>query len=241
MSNGGASNSYNISNNYRGNPNLPANQSDEIPEKESCSVWITHLPPDCNVTMLLGQIRGCDKVFATVVNEPQFSEGKMYSAAKVVFWSRQGVDRLLQLSQQDQFIVGYNQPLVRMNRIRSKAARPGPQSRVLHITGPVQVVNVETIRAEFEKEAFTWQDDMILVVAEDGKWRIIEWRFGSYRFQSQNACTCLNNKVKKAKAEEAKKAKAEEARETGEPVEASMSDDRWWSMVQVSFGFDPCA
>ncbi|KAK8852310.1 hypothetical protein PGQ11_014789 [Apiospora arundinis] len=203
-----------MSNNYKGNPHLAANQSDNIPESESCAVWITWLPPDCTVSMLLNKIRRCDKVYATHINKPKGP--LMNCAAKVVFWSRQGVDRLLELQSKGQFTVGRCKPSIRMNRIRSRASKPGPESRVLHITGPKKVVNQDCL-SELFKDNFQWEDDTITELGElkEEGLRYLEWCFSSYRCQAQNAFEVLQRQIK--------------------------SGDDIWSSVQVFWGADPCA
>ncbi|KAI1486493.1 hypothetical protein F5X96DRAFT_688730 [Biscogniauxia mediterranea] len=59
-----------VSPNYRGNPYLAANQSADIPDSENTALWLTNLPPDCDHRMLLSSVRGCGKVYATVINPP---------------------------------------------------------------------------------------------------------------------------------------------------------------------------
>ncbi|KAK8062047.1 hypothetical protein PG994_008413 [Apiospora phragmitis] len=98
-----------MSDNYKGNKKLPANQSHAIPEEESCSTWIMFLPPACTVNMLLSSITYCDKVFATHINPPKLPDHPM-AAAKVVFWTPEGADRLIKLARQGKFLVGPSSP-----------------------------------------------------------------------------------------------------------------------------------
>ncbi|KAI0165219.1 hypothetical protein GGR52DRAFT_585221 [Hypoxylon sp. FL1284] len=56
---------------YRGNPFLEANQSADVAEAFNTSLWLTNLPPTCTHRELLGAIRRCGKVFATVINPPE--------------------------------------------------------------------------------------------------------------------------------------------------------------------------
>ncbi|KAI1634739.1 hypothetical protein F4809DRAFT_665117 [Biscogniauxia mediterranea] len=70
-----------VSPNYRGNPYLPANQSADIPDTENTALWLTNLPPDCDHRMLLSSVRGCGKVYATVINPPMAASSSFPSSS----------------------------------------------------------------------------------------------------------------------------------------------------------------
>ncbi|KAK7962986.1 uncharacterized protein PG986_003811 [Apiospora aurea] len=192
-----------MSSNYKGSKRNPDNHSDDISEEESCSLWIMRLPHDCTVHMLLSHIRHCDKVYATVINPPTQTEEMEHdtAAAKVVFWSRQGVDRLMAQFKAGRFIVGRMAPLVQMNRVLVRAQTPGRECRVLLITGHKHIINEQTLRDEVFGTWFTWQDDgapAVVATFHDGVHRL-EWRFGSYRCQAENAMVGIQRKISRGK------------------------------------------
>lgn len=196
----GPTNHHTTSANYKGNPDVEANQSHDIPESESCSLWITDLPPRCDVRMLLSQVVNCDKVFATVISPPLPDQGKPYAAAKIVFWSRQGVDRLRQRAKEGRFFPHVSPlPKVYMNRVRTKAAKPNWNvCRVLLIKGHRSIANEEYLRTKLFLDKFTWQDDgppRVVREYPETHIRILEWRFGSWRCQAENAYGILMNKI----------------------------------------------
>ncbi|KAK4448058.1 hypothetical protein QBC34DRAFT_408052 [Podospora aff. communis PSN243] len=47
---------------YRGNLHQEQNFSANIPPEDSCSFWLTNLPPNCTVHQLLSSIRGFGRV-----------------------------------------------------------------------------------------------------------------------------------------------------------------------------------
>ncbi|OTA55096.1 hypothetical protein K449DRAFT_453149 [Hypoxylon sp. EC38] len=216
-----------ISQNYGGNIFLPANQSANIPEELSTSLWLTNLPPDCTHQLLLGSIRGCGKIYAAVINPPvynrnDFARGAPHitSASKLVFFDRSGLERLLAKSQAGEFSVGGYIPRVRMNRIKSAPREPGAQSRVLHIEGPTSIVN-ETFLNTFFQSKFTYELDLIKTVATHGNWTRQEWRFGSYRCQAESARQSIAREKTRLNMSEVERHR--------------------WSEVKVHFGVDPCA
>ncbi|KAI1801222.1 hypothetical protein F4811DRAFT_535193 [Daldinia bambusicola] len=216
-----------ISHNYGGNIFLSSNQSADIPEDQSTSVWMTNLPPDCTHQMLLGAIRNCGKVFATVINPPDESTGRYRqraphttSASKLVFFDRSGVDNLLAKAQAGEFSVEGYVPRVRMNRIRSAARDPGPHCRVIHIEGPSRIVNERTLHAFFTSK-FNYELEAVLTLSSNPWYTRQEWRFGSFRCQAESARQSINREKQRT-----------------DLAEAEALD---WKEVQVYFGVDPCA
>ncbi|KAI0891430.1 hypothetical protein F4806DRAFT_302536 [Annulohypoxylon nitens] len=216
-----------ISANYGGNIFLPSNQSANIPEELSTSLWLTNLPPDCTHQLLLGTIRGCGKIYAAVINPPiirndGFYNGAQHStaASKLVFFDRAGLDKLMAKSQAGEFSVGGYVPRLRMNRIRSAPRPAGPQCRVLHIEGPSCIVNEDYLNHFFASK-FKYELEMVLTLAEHGTHARQEWRFGSYRCQAESARQAIHR---------------EKLRYTLSEAEAQL-----WGQVQVHFGVDPCA
>ncbi|KAI8956515.1 hypothetical protein F5Y11DRAFT_342796 [Daldinia sp. FL1419] len=216
-----------ISQNYGGNIFLPSNQSADVPEHESTSLWLTNLPPNCDHRMLLGSIRNCGKVYATVINPPDSTSGHggqhlphTTSASKLVFFDRAGVNNLLAKSQAGEFSVGGYVPKLRMNRIRSAPRDAGPHCRVLHIEGPNLIVNEDFLHAFFTSK-FSYEIEDIFTLANNGHSTRQEWRFGSYRCQAESARQSISR---------------EKTRSGLTPFFAQC-----WKDVHVYFGVDPCA
>ncbi|KAI1102125.1 hypothetical protein F4804DRAFT_343457 [Jackrogersella minutella] len=222
-----------ISGNYGGNIFLESNQSANIPEELSTALWLTNLPPDCTHQQLLGAIRGCGKIYATVINPPILPANRntrsaphTTSASKLVFFDRQGLDRLVAKSQAGEFSVGGYVPRVRLNRIRSAPREPGPHCRVLHIEGPSCIVNQKFL-SDFFNQKFSYELEAVITLgtypahARESQYARQEWRFGSFRCQAESARQSI-------------------AREKNR---RNMSDAEFllWSQVMVHFGVDPCA
>ncbi|KAI0886883.1 uncharacterized protein GGS22DRAFT_186960 [Annulohypoxylon maeteangense] len=216
-----------ISANYGGNIFLRSNQSANIPEQCSTSLWLTNLPPDCTHQLLLGTIRGCGKIYAAVINPPvytneDYTSGTHHStaASKLVFFDRAGLDKLMAKSQAGEFSVGGYVPRLRMNRIKSTPRAAGPHCRVLHIEGPSSIVNERFLGAFFQSK-FKYELELVLTLATHGSRTRQEWRFGSYRCQAESARQAINR---------------EKLRSDLDPVDFCA-----WSQVSVHFGVDPCA
>ncbi|KAK7985876.1 hypothetical protein PG988_003498 [Apiospora saccharicola] len=210
------------SENYKGNWRHSANQSANIPEEESTSLWITHLPPGCTIELLLSRIVECDKVFATVINDAQPEENMMCAAAKVVFWTRLGVDRLFQRHRDGLFTfpspppsdpdsdtaaaapAPLMRPYINMNRTKTQPVPDGPESRVLIIKGHCDIINEANLRSVVFYKKFVWQDDgvqpsLVKQAGAEGEIHFLEWRFGSYRYQASNAYNILDVKIHEGK------------------------------------------
>ncbi|KAI1853934.1 hypothetical protein JX265_012619 [Neoarthrinium moseri] len=182
--------------NYKGNIGLRANQSADIPDYLSCSLWITNL----NLSAangehdLLSQIKGCGKVYACVINPPDTVLGHTTSAAKLVFFRTEGAGELIRRSQMGDFVVNGYVPKVVYNRIRTAPQQPGPESRVIHIDGPKAIVDVDFLTLWFSQR-FVFQTDEVLALSEEagpnGR-RRLEWRFGSYRCQASAAMSFID-------------------------------------------------
>ncbi|KAI2635710.1 hypothetical protein GGS26DRAFT_509804 [Hypomontagnella submonticulosa] len=216
-----------ISRNYGGNIFLSSNQSANIADGLSTSLWLTNLPPDCTHRMLLGAIRRCGKIYATVINPPEYPVrnqphrgNHLTSASKLVFFDRAGVERLIAQSQAGQFSVEGYVPRLRMNRIRSAPREPSGQCRVLHIDGPSHIVNERFLNTFFQTKFIYELDEVITLRVRNGFTRQ-EWRFGSYRCQAESARQSIAR---------------EKARRNLSDAERIA-----WSQVQVHFGVDPCA
>ncbi|KAI2780100.1 hypothetical protein F4815DRAFT_499900 [Daldinia loculata] len=216
-----------ISENYGGNIFLPSNQSANVPENESTSLWLTNLPPKCTHQMLLGAIRNCGKIYAAVINPPSESTGRFRqraphttSASKLVFFDRSGVDNLLAKSEAGEFSVEGYVPKLKMNRIRSAPRDPSPHCRVLHIEGPNCIVNEPFLHAFFRSK-FNYELEAVLTLSINSLYTRQEWRFGSFRCQAESARQSIaREKIR---------------------TDLSELDTLNWREVQVYFGVDPCA
>ncbi|KAI1769825.1 hypothetical protein F4818DRAFT_446808 [Hypoxylon cercidicola] len=215
---------------YRGNPFLAANQTANIPEDLNTALWITNLPPTCTHRQLLGSIRGCGKIYATVINPPEedaslpagLRREHTTSASKLVFFDRAGVDRLREQSRRGQFTVGGCVPRLRPNRIQSAPREPGPQCRVLHIEGPSEIVSEGFLHGFFGAK-FTYELESVETLGVFGHITRQEWRFGSFRCQAESARQSIARE-----------------KDRHNPVDPE-GHQRLWSQVMVHYGVDPCA
>ncbi|KAI5863917.1 hypothetical protein GGS23DRAFT_620778 [Durotheca rogersii] len=220
---------------YRGNPWVAGNRSADVPEGLNTALWVTNLPPGCTHGALLGAIRGCGKVFAAVLSGPEeggagAGGGHATSAAKLVFFSRAGAERLATQARAGRFAVQGYAPRVRPNRVRSAPRPPGPQSRVLHVRGPPALVGPAAL-LPFFADRFRFDLEAVVPLPPDrGPRAALECRFASYRCQAQAARRCI------AREKEWAAARAREARDADAGAYAAL-----WAQVTVRFGVDPCA
>ncbi|KAK0745013.1 hypothetical protein B0T21DRAFT_326029 [Apiosordaria backusii] len=179
--------------NYKGNPDLDRNRSATIPEDQNCSLFLVGLPPNITTHELLEGVRDIGRVYATHINPPEPDKGHELSAAKLVFFERKAAERFHHLATTTGFRLPSYPSLqhhirVTWNRIRSaEADATGQKSRVLLISGPPSIVNEEHLCAYFDKKLIYQVDEIIL----KGDRALIEFRFGSYRCQSEAARMAL--------------------------------------------------
>ncbi|CAJ2503189.1 Uu.00g105830.m01.CDS01 [Anthostomella pinea] len=93
---------------YRGDPGNPRNQCAMIPIEESTCIWIENLPTECTEAVLLDSIRNCGKIYSLNIVPPGYNHHT--PAAKLTFWAREGVDRLMEQYRQGLFTVNVNVP-----------------------------------------------------------------------------------------------------------------------------------
>ncbi|XXH01437.1 hypothetical protein Hte_007797 [Hypoxylon texense] len=228
---------------YRGNPFLEANQSANIPPEENTALWLTNLPPTCTHRDLLGAIRDCGKVYATVINPPEqdarFPPGARpthtTSASKLVFFDRAGADRLAAQARAGRFAVGGYVPKVRPNRIQSAPRDAGPQCRVLHIDGPSALVN-EPFLHGFFRTKFAYELEAVRTLAVHGDVTRQEWRFGSFRCQAESARQSINREKERLGVGSAGHGQLAVLNNLNDPT----GELRLWSRIVVYFGVDPC-
>ncbi|KAI0438125.1 hypothetical protein F4803DRAFT_570024 [Xylaria telfairii] len=179
-----------ISINYQGNRLSHRNQSANIPPENSTSVWITNLPPNCNYAQLLGVVRDTGKVYATVINPPQGNFTT--SAAKIVFFDVEARRRFEALANAGDLAVDRYVPRVRPNRILTAAQPAGPESRILHITGPASFVNERVLCDRFRGWCAFDLEYVQRFPFEDGNATMV-WAFGSYRCQAERVFAAIRH------------------------------------------------
>ncbi|KAI5921335.1 hypothetical protein F4810DRAFT_722327 [Camillea tinctor] len=159
-----------MSANYLGSHDIAANWPEDIPEEENTSIWLTGLHPKTDYHALLGAIRHAGAIKASHINHPQ--DGFSTCAAKVVFFTRAGAERVYISAKLGDFTVMGVRPRVEWNRVRT--------SEELH-------------RELRTRGTFMWWDvDSVLDVGEvlDGDC-VVWYRFGSWRCQASRAKEAL--------------------------------------------------
>jgi len=180
---------------YRGDPNRPRNVSADIPEDENCAFWIEGLPPHCTVRMLLAAISGFGKIYATHLNPPNpglnVPRASDTAAAKVIFFRLCAARAFFHAYEKTPlFVAGYF-AIVKRNRVRvAELDRNTRTSRVLIITGPMDIVNWGVLQAAF-RQKFVYEIDDVITLWEGGNKRSLEVRFGSARAQAEAAYQLL--------------------------------------------------
>ncbi|TLS25706.1 hypothetical protein PpBr36_07282 [Pyricularia pennisetigena] len=194
--------------NYQGDTSLANNRSANIPESESCSLFILGLPPTLTTTQLLGAIRDTGRVWASHINKPEPSRGHATCAAKVIFFERAAARRFYEAHQPHNggFVTdpasGLPPARVLWNRIRSAEVGPpstgasGDKSRVLLIYGPQRKISEKWLTDYFAGK-MDFQIDRAFELARDvnpvtGEIMVLfEYRFGSFRCQAEAAKMAL--------------------------------------------------
>lgn len=126
---------------YLGSTGGCLDQVSTITEQENCAVWITGLPTNATIKDLLNAIRKIGRVFSTHMNHA----GDMYTknAAKLVFCLPEAAQKFLFLANTiGIYVLGQRLRAVH-NRYRYRAHSRQHESRVLHIRGPTQFVNID--------------------------------------------------------------------------------------------------
>ncbi|KAB5532567.1 hypothetical protein GE09DRAFT_1227751 [Coniochaeta sp. 2T2.1] len=184
--------------NYQGNIFVEANRSADIPEYQNCNLFITGLSPAVTVTTLLRAVRNIGRVYAVHINAPEPWRGHLTCAAKISFFDRGSAERFyhrfarsgLQLPDHP----GFNATVV-WNRVRTAAVpKPADHTRVLMIGGPPNIVNPVALY-EFFTSKFVFDIDEVFDHGFDGSWRLVEYRFGSYRCQAETGKMALEREL----------------------------------------------
>lgn len=145
------------------------------------ALWITGLPGNISYKELLGTIRSCGRIFTCYINKPTGQHTT--SAAKVAFFDQAGAAALFNQIRSGTFVLQNHRPRVDWNR---HAYAPSPNSyghsRVLLISGPVEIVNADTLLEYFSK--LFWYHYLEIMPLKPGS---MIWEFGSYHAQAQSA------------------------------------------------------
>lgn len=174
-----------FSSNYRGEHTLRNASAADLSDNENCALWLTNLPPDVTHNELLAVIRNVGRIWCTVINEPDYVRHTT-AAAKVVFFTPQPAQRLLAQSVTRGLTIRNFPVKVTHNRVKYRQEDlVGNASRVLIITGKSSFVN-EASLTEFFEARFIFEVDEVRSLIKDANGRsVVEYKFGSYRCQSQ--------------------------------------------------------
>ncbi|KAI1500945.1 hypothetical protein F5X99DRAFT_409570 [Biscogniauxia marginata] len=172
--------------NYLGNPKIKDNWTEDIPNGQNTSLWITGLPSDCTYHILLGAIRGAGNIKSSHINSAQ--DDLPSCAAKIVFFTHEAAERVYKAAKAGKLPVQGVHPQVSWNRIRtSEDLHPADRTRVLRIEGPENIVNKESLE-RFWKSFMWWHVDEVLDIGEVRDGICVVWyRFGSWRCQAELA------------------------------------------------------
>ncbi|PNP54643.1 hypothetical protein THARTR1_05200 [Trichoderma harzianum] len=158
--------------------------AEHLAPEQNCALWLTNLPPGVSTHELLTAIRNVGRVWCSYVNYPDYVTHQT-AAAKVVFFTPEAAQSLLSVSwTRGLYIQGYRVK-VSHNRIKyGSHAITGKMSRCLIITGHADFVN-EASLSKFFKDRFIYQVDEVVELIKAGGRAVVEFKFGSYRCQSQ--------------------------------------------------------
>ncbi|KAI1073378.1 hypothetical protein F5B20DRAFT_574831 [Whalleya microplaca] len=209
--------------NYRGDPSSLENQGVNVPEEMNCALHLSNLPPGCTISDLLGAIRDVGKVYQSNVRPP--TKEYQTAAAKVVFWNREAVRKLMALSDEGKFTVGSYVPDIRMNDHPVTEQEPSPRSRVVQVSGPKEIVQQEYLEEVFHKN-FDYDLENVLTLYQHAQETRLEFRFSSYRCQASNAYKFI---LRASRMQEI------------EGVKFSDGEQTHWRQVRAYWGVDPCA
>ncbi|KAI0862291.1 hypothetical protein F4860DRAFT_523374 [Xylaria cubensis] len=219
--------------NYRGDLTNPRNQSANIPEAENCATWWTSLPPDCTYEMLFDSMRNVGAVSHSVINPPVGNHGT--SAAKVEFFDRASVDRLMNQSKnghtRGHIRVGGRIPHIILNRVRVAAhsnavpkeqGNGGRGSRVLQVIGHPDIINQENLEAVLgnPQHRVIYGLERARTTLRPNGFHCVELRFVSYVVQAARARDVFMAQKQKSELSEKERA--------------------LWEDVTCIFAPDPC-
>lgn len=179
-----APNTAKFSSRYHGMHTETNASAEHLAPDENCALWLTNLPSGTSIQQLLKSIRNVGRIWCTYINYPDFNAHDT-AAAKVVFFTPEAAQQLLSISWTRGLYIENQRVRVSHNRIKyGSHAVAGRMSRVLIITGLAEFVN-EASLLKFFKDRFIFQLDEVTQLITAGGRAVIEFKFGSYRCQSQ--------------------------------------------------------
>lgn len=181
---------------YQGNIFNTLNESANIPDSQNCSLLITGLPSQITVKKLLDSIMALGplgKVSTTTIMRRPEDHFHPSPAARLSMWDRVSAERLFTAIENQKLAISGKTPKAYWDKIRVPAQShlPAKMSRVLFISGPSHIVDVEKIY-DFLNERMLYQTQRVVVIEESFKDRQIVWVFGSFRAQAQTARMALS-------------------------------------------------
>ncbi|KAM7187234.1 hypothetical protein V8F33_011325, partial [Rhypophila sp. PSN 637] len=187
-----------FSRHYQGDPLNPRNRSANIPEAESCSLYIQHLPPAMTEKRLLDELQKYapfGKVNQTWVRPHDPNRGHAFSAAKLVMFERAGAEKVYNFVKNGNLVFDGVEAIIRWNTQRVPARsvtdpKHWYMTRVLKIWGPKKLVNVKFLYDHWNgKIQFTTQN--IYAIGETSTLACLIWVFASMRHQAELAYLSL--------------------------------------------------
>ncbi|PHH69266.1 hypothetical protein CDD82_7871 [Ophiocordyceps australis] len=158
--------------------------ADHLAPEQNCALWLTNLPADVSYSELLGSIRHIGRVWCSYINLPDGVKHHT-AAAKVVFFAPCAAQKLLTQAWTSSIVIRGHRVRVSHNRIKSdRNDVAGPASRVLIITGSAEFVDAHNLRLWFSQRFIFQEDDARMLISAPHR-AVCEFRFGSYRCQSQ--------------------------------------------------------
>lgn len=166
-------------------------------------VWSLHINPPKKVLTTAAAANHQHHQQGKINKDPNLPLSYRTSAAKLIFYQPVEAQRLLALAQRGEFSLTttatnndeqrHYQVHATHNRQRVPAQRmPNHTSRVLLISGPSWYVTEAQLHDLF-RHFFVYQTEEVVVLADDGAKRVLEWRFGSMRAQAQAAFRLLKS------------------------------------------------
>ncbi|KAI1324477.1 hypothetical protein F5Y16DRAFT_423902 [Xylariaceae sp. FL0255] len=226
--------------NYRGDPRNPGNYSANISESQNCATWWTYLPANCDYEMLMNSMHNIGRVRHANLNDPmEYRDDKTgqrnyFRAAKVEFFDRESVDRLLEARDRHEIRVGPHGmiPVIKLNRTRLAPHEPRPNipgnggrvSRVLLVIGPREVVDAGVIQSLWRRNNLDYVLDtnpnMQLSPGPLPETMVVRFSFVSHRYNAARALSIL-----------------EQQRFNGNLTQEEIE---LWRKVTCAWDWDPC-
>jgi len=177
-----------MSDNYHGDPGNPLNHSVVgLPKEENCSFYLTGLPPNVTAADITCSVRNIGRVYAVHIENKEVAV-RGTAAAKLVFFDAASARRFYAATRQRFHLKSGGSATVIYNRntVATQSGLGPEDSRVLLITGPRPIVNVDFLR-EFFRSKISFDTEIVVPHSTHPEVGILEWRFCSYRAQAKSA------------------------------------------------------